>query len=24
MRAFFERGNKTEFDSLVKYFDTAR
>ena len=24
MRAFFERGNKTEFDSLVKYFETAQ
>jgi uncharacterized protein YndB with AHSA1/START domain len=23
MRAFFERGNKTEFDSLVKYFETG-
>ena len=23
MRAFFERGNKTEFEALVKYFDTV-
>lgn len=23
MRAFFERGNKTELDALVKYFDTG-
>jgi uncharacterized protein YndB with AHSA1/START domain len=23
MRAFFERGNRTQFESLVKYFDTG-
>ena len=23
MRAFFDRGNQTEFDALVKYFDTG-
>jgi uncharacterized protein YndB with AHSA1/START domain len=23
MRAFFERGNKSEFDALMKYFDTG-